>query len=267
MKEQSEHFEEFRIIESLKTKDPIIFLKSLVEILDKTEIEKLKGFIKDEDLQEDLLVLSTVFIKNFKTESIPKFLLNFETNLGKSEIPKFKNEKSVSEFLFFLSEIFQKETMPRQKLIQKKSIVDDFEVDPDTLNEWLLFFGKEQYLGRRDFNGLEWAEIVGDFIKVGNLQLEDLSPYHFKSYNKITIAKIIGNLSKGDKTHYRNLGLQTDEIDDLNLENKKFLRWLDKHHKLPFSLAYRYISLLLGNDNQNISVQKVFADYMSKEKN
>lgn len=266
MKEQLEYFKDLNIIESLKIKNPIIFLQAIVEILDDIEIEKLKEFLRDEDLKDDLLVLFTVITKNFKSESIPQFLLNFEKNLDKSEAPHFKNEKTIGEFLFFLRDIFEKEGMPRQKLIQKKSIVDDFNVDPDTLNEWLLFFEKEKYIGRRDFNGLEWSEIVQDFIKVGDLKLEDLAKYHFYSYNKITIAKIIGALSKGDKTHYRNLGLQTEEIDDLNPENKKFLLWLKNHNKLPFSLAYRYISLLLKSGNNNTLVETIFANYMNEEK-
>lgn len=264
MKEQFKDYENYNIIKSLKIKNPIRFLDSIVNILDKREIEKLKEFLIDEDLQADILLLAEIFSKNFDSKSIPEFLLNFEANLEKFQAPNYKNERLVGEFFFFLRRIYKKKIMPRQKLITKKSMVDDFNVDPDTLNGWLKFFGKERYTGRRDFNGLEWAEIVKDFVNVGDLKLEQLSQYHFNSYNKITIAEIIGDLSKGEKTQYRNLSLKTDNIDDLDPENEKFLLWLKKHHTLPFSLAYRYISLILKNTNQNISAKNIFEYYMSR---
>ena len=116
MKEPLEYFGDLNFIDSVKLKNTINFLQAIVAILDDIEIEKLKKFLGDEDLQDDLLVLSTVFAKNFKSESIPQFLLNFEKNLSKCEAPQFKNEKTIGEFLFFLRDIFQKETMPRQKL-------------------------------------------------------------------------------------------------------------------------------------------------------
>ena len=260
----TEHFEDLKFIKSLKTKNPISFLQSIAEILDKTEVEKLKEFLLDEDLQADILLLAEIFSKNFDSKSIPEFLLNFEANLEKCQTPNYKNERLVAEFFFFLRRIYNKKSMPRQKLITKKSMVDDFNVDPDTLNGWLKFFGKEKYIGRRDFNGLEWAEIVKDFVNVRDLKLEQLSQYHFNSYNKKTIAEIIGDLSKGEKTQYRNLSLKTDNIDDLDPENEKFLLWLKKHHTLPFSLAYRYISLILENTNQNISAKNIFEYYISR---
>lgn len=264
MTEHFEHFEDHKFIKSLKTKNPISFLQSIAEILDKTEVEKLKEFLLDEDFQADILLIAEIFSKNFDSKSIPEFLLNFEANLEKCQTPNYKNERLVAEFFFFLRRIYNKKSMPRQKLITKKSMVDDFNVDPDTLNGWLKFFGKKRYIGRRDFNGLEWAEIVKDFVNVGDLKLEGLSQYHFNNYNKITIAKIIGDLSKGEKTQYRNLSLKTENIDDLDPENEKFLLWLKKHHTLPFSLAYRYISLILENTNQNISAKNIFDYYMSR---
>ena len=264
MTEHFEQFEDLKFIKSLKTKNPISFLQSIAEILDKTEVEKLKEFLLDEDLQDDIFLLAKIFSGNFNSKSIPEFLLNFEANLDKCPSPHYKNKRLVAEFFFFLRRIYKKKNIPRQKLITKKSIVDDFDVDPDTLNGWLKFFGKERYIGRRDFNGLECAEIVKDFVNVGDLKLEQLSQYHFNSYNKITIAEIIGDLSKGEKSQYRNLSLKTENIDDLDPENEKFLLWLKKHRTLPFSLAYRYISLILEHSNQNISVKNIFEYYMSR---
>lgn len=266
MKEQFTHFEDYNFIESLKTKSPIPFINSIIKILNDKEKEQLKGFFEDEESSADLLLLFDKVSDHFHSENLPEFLLNVEKKLETFVAPEYKNDRAVAEFFFFVRKIYKKKVIPRQKLIQKKSIVDDFNVNPDTLNEWLLFFEKEKYIGRRDFDGLEWAEIVGDFIKVGDLKLEDLAQYHFYSYNKITIAKIIGDLSKGDKTQYRNLGLQTEEIDDLNPENKKFLLWLKSHNKLPFSLAYRYISLLLEGGKNDTSVESIFANYKHKDK-
>jgi hypothetical protein len=264
MKEKLTHLEDYNFIESLKTKNPVPFLKSIIKILDEKEIERLKVFLKDEELVADLLLVFGIISENFKSESIREFLLNYDKNLEKCQRPTYKNERSVVEFFFFARRIFKKNIIPRQKLISKKSMVVDFNVDPDTFNEWLLFFGKEIYIGRRDLNGLESAAIVKDFINVKNLKFEDLSQYHFNSYNRISIAKIIGDLYKSEKTLYRNLSLKTEDIDDLNPENQKFLEWLTKHRVLPFSLAHRYISLLLEKSDGDIKIKSVFEEYMKR---
>lgn len=266
MKEQFTQFEDYNFIESLKTKNPVPFLKSIIKILDEKEIERLKVFLKDEELVADLLLVFGIISENFKSESIREFLLNYDKNLEKCQRPTYKNERSVVEFFFFARRILKKNFIPRQTLISKKSMVVDFNVDPNTFNEWLLFFGKEKYIGRRDLNGLESAAILKDFINVGNLKIDDLSHYHFNSYNKITIAKIVGDLYKSKQTQYRNLSLKTEDIDDLHPENQKFILWLKTHHKLPFSLAHRYISLLLEKTNQDNSVEDIFANYMKQDK-
>lgn len=264
MKEQFTQFEDYNFIESLKTKNPVPFLKSIIKILDKKEKEKLKGFLKDEDLSADLLLLFDKVSVHFRCENLPELIITYVQKLENFVAPDYKNDRSVAEFYFFAIRVFRKNIIPRQTLISKKSIANDFNVDPKTLNHWLLFFDKKKYIGRKDFNGLEWGEIVKDFINVGNLKIDDLSHYHFYPYNRITLAKIIGDLSKADKTLYNDLQSKFDEIDVLNPENKDFILWVKKHRVLPYSLAYRYISLILKSGNYSISAETVFANYMTQ---
>ena len=116
MKEQFTQFEDYNFIESLKTKNPVPFLKSIIKILDEKEIERLKVFLKDEELVADLLLVFGIISENFKSESIREFVLNYDKNLEKCQRPTYKNERSVVELFFFARRILSSKFISSLKI-------------------------------------------------------------------------------------------------------------------------------------------------------
>lgn len=253
-----------QFIEAFKNKNRLKFIKSFLEILSENEIEYFKNVIQDEELYDDLMKISDFHNKNFTSKTMTDYLVNFKENLESNldKIPKLNNEKKISEFFLFIHKLFQKDIIPRQKLIQKKDIVEEFHVDSDTFNEWLKYFNKEHFIGQREFTSKEYAEMISDLVKVEGLDIEIIKKYHFQSYNKITIAQIVGDLSKSTKTNYKKLIEKTENIDDI--ANTKFINWIKTHNKLPFSLAYQWIELLIESDNNKINILYVFESYFNK---
>ena len=192
-----------QFIEAFKNKNRLKFVKSFLEILSENEIEYFKNVIQDEELYDDLMKIIEFHNTNFKSKTLSDYVVNFKENLESNldKIPKFNNEKKTSEFLLFIYNLYQKDIIPRQKLIQKKDIVEEFHVDSDTFNEWLKYFNKKHFIGKREFTSKEYAEMMSDLVKVEGLDIENIKKYHFQSYNKITIAQIVGDLSKSTKTN------------------------------------------------------------------
>ena len=134
-----------QFIEAFKNKNRLKFVKSFLEILSENEIEYFKNVIQDEELYDDLMKIIEFHNTNFKSKTLSDYVVNFKENLESNldKIPKFNNEKKTSEFLLFIYNLYQKDIIPRQKLIQKKDIVEEFHVDSDTFNEWLKYFNKK----------------------------------------------------------------------------------------------------------------------------
>ena len=267
MEELTPYFNDYQIFDSSKIKNPEKFLKLYLSSLEEQDLETLKKMTLNKESANDILKFGNLLIEYFKSDNPKEFLLNFEKNCEKALLnkPLFQNEENIIQFLNLIKKSADKQEFPRQKIFRKEMIVDEFGVDSKTFNNWLTFFGKENFIGRREFDSLEYASIVKDFIKVGKLDLEDLREYHYQAYNRIKIAEIIGDLSKSKKTNYRNLLLRKDEIDDYSPANKPFLDWLQNHRVLPFSLAYRYIDLILNSDEKkSVKIMEVFEAYFEK---
>lgn len=154
-----------QFIEAFKNKNRLKFVKSFLEILSENEIEYFKNVIQDE-LYDDLMKIIEFHNTNFKSKTLSDYVVNFKENLESNldKIPKFNNEKKTSEFLLFIYNLYQKDIIPRQKLIQKKDIVE-VHVDSDTFNEWLKYFNKKHFIGKREFTSKEYAEMMSDLVK------------------------------------------------------------------------------------------------------
>ncbi len=262
-----EEINPIQFIESFNNKNQLKFIKSFFEFLSEDDIEYFKIMIQDEELLQDLMKIIEFHNTNFKSKTLSDYLVNFKENLESNldKIPKFNNEKKISEFLLFIYNLYQKDFIPRQKLIQKKDVVEEFRVDSNTFNEWLKYFSKEYFIGQREFTSKEFAEIMSDLVKVEGLDIENIKKYHFQAYNKITIAKIVGDLSKSSKTNYKQLIEKTENIDDI--ANRKFIHWIKNHNKLPFTLAYQWIQLLISSNNkEKINALDIFDEYFARIK-
>ena len=257
-----------QFIEAFKNKNRLKFVKSFLEILSENEIEYFKNVIQDEELYDDLMKIIEFHNTNFKSKTLSDYVVKIKENLESKldKIPKFNNEKKTSEFLLFIYNLYQKDIIPRQKLIQKKDIVEEFHVDSDTFNEWLKYFNKKHFIGKREFTSKEYAEMMSDLVKVEGLDIENIKKYHFQSYNKITIAQIVGDLSKSTKTNYKKLIEKTENLDDI--ANTKFINWIETHNKLPFSLAYQWIELLISlkDNKEKINTLDIFDEYFTRIK-
>lgn len=257
-------YKEFYFIDSLKDKNTNKNIEKFLESLSEKEIENLKELSMNHDLLEDLQTFCHFFKNNFQSEDLFDFLINYENRLDESssKIPKFKDEKAMFSLFQFVSKIWKKNKFPRQKIISKSKTVGHFKVDSVTFNEWLKYFGKEEYLGRKEFTSKEWSEIINDLANVEGLKMKKIEKYRFQCYNKLEIAKIIFGVKLNKKTLYRKLQNKHLEIDDLNPQNKNFLAWIENHDKIPFSLAHQWISLLLlWQEEKEQSILQVFEKY------
>ena len=98
-----------QFIEAFKNKNRLKFVKSFLEILSENEIEYFKNVIQDEELYDDLMKIIEFHNTNFKSKTLSDYLVNFKENLESNldKIPKFNNEKKISEFLLFIYNYLQ----------------------------------------------------------------------------------------------------------------------------------------------------------------
>ena len=59
---------------------------------------------------------------------------------------------------------------------------------------------------------------------------------------------------------------KTENIDDI--ANTKFINWIETHNKLPFSLAYQWIELLISlkDNKEKINTLDIFDEYFTRIK-
>lgn len=253
---------------SSKEKYTIPYIKSVIKTIDKEVMAELETLANDDTFGQDISNIFFYFLENFTEKDIPTFLMSFETNLEKSSdnFPQIKNIEKIKLFFSIIEKLYIKGKIPRQKAIQRKSISDKFKIDPSTFNQWLIYFDLEKYIGLTEFTSKEYSEIIKALVYVNELEIEVLSEYHFQSYNKISLAEIIKSSEKSNKTKYKNLSSATERIDDI--KNEKLISWLETHHKMPFSIAYQWVSLILESQNNKehlkTEVSGIFKIYYSK---
>lgn len=237
------------------------FLKSL----DSEDAQLIESLANDEVFCTDLGNIFIYFKVNFDEEDISNFLISFSKNVENaiSEFPSIQNEKAIINFISLVSKIYEQNTISRFKIISRGEVVNKFNVDNSTFNNWLKYFHLDKYIGIRKFNSKEYQEIQKALIYVKGLKIEDLSPYHFESFNKEKIADIIFKTSSSSKSKYRKLLSKREEIDDLNPHNYKFLDWISTHHIIPFSIAFQFIELLTEKkfEDDNEIIFEVFKNY------
>lgn len=265
---ETEIYSQMKIIESFKDINPINLIEQLYKKSTNKEKEAIKSFFTDAELLKDLHISYQFFTKNFKSKNLQDFFMNCKEKSENNalELPSFNNRKKLLKFILWIQKIADNNEIPKYNIIGRKKILEDFDIDYDTLNQWLIYFGKEEYIGRRAFSSDEYALIIKDFITTDNVIIfENLEYYHFRTFNKIRIAEIIGDLTKSEKTNYDKLWKKSDYIDDHNPENKRLLDWIKKHHKMPFSLAYQWISLIIKefSKSNHLEVSEVFKLYFT----
>lgn len=256
-------------IESFKKKSAFSFVKSFIECLPEEDLATIMKMTEDKETSDDLAKLFFWFLNSQKSENIPEFLLNFSARLEQAmdTFPEVSNIENIKILAEIFDRVYTSGTLPRQKIIQRSQFFTDLGIDKETFNDWLLYFDFKKYEGQREFTSKEYAEIYRAIMYVEGLDVEKLEPYHFKAIDKLTIGKIIVGDSKSNQTVYRKLRKLTDEIDDLNPENQKLLDWVSTHRKLPFSVANRWVMLLLEvqNNPKVISTLEVFDEYFNRK--
>ena len=256
-------------IESFKKKSAFSFVKSFMKCLPEEDLATIMKMAEDRETSDDVAKFFFWVLNSQKSETIPEFLLNFSARLEQSmdTFPEFSNIENIKILAEIFDRVYTSGNLPRQKIIQRSQFFTDLDIDKETFNDWLLYFDFKKYEGQREFTSKEYAEIYRAIMHVEGLDVEKLKPYHFKAIDKLTIGKIIVGDSKSNQTVYRKLQKLTDEIDDLNPENQKLLGWVSSHRKIPFSLAHRWVSLLLEaqkHPNASNSLE-VFEEYFQQK--
>ncbi|GGG63824.1 hypothetical protein [Epilithonimonas arachidiradicis] len=263
---ETEMYSQMKIIESFKATNPRAFLKAFLSITTAKEREDLISIFRNEEIRNEFINIFNYMTENYKWKNIEDFIINIHSNLEKlkQKIPKDFNIEKYQPLLDIFQNILDRGENVKHNIAGKNTIIEDFGIDYDTLNEWLIYFEKENFVGKRSFNSKEYSFIIKDFINVNDeITIENIKRYHFKTYNKIKIAEIIGDVAKSEKTNYDNLWKKIESIDDLNPKNTKLLNWIKKHHKMPFSLAYQLVSLIIETlpENEKIEINDIFESY------
>lgn len=266
MEKEINNLENLKFVSSFVDKNSTKLVESFLEILTEKELQQCKGFTEDTELMADLNNLAIFNKQNFSVTYPTEYVERFISSLNNPECaaPELTNERKVVVFLNFIKKnSINKGKIPRQKIIQKGNVAKEFNIDLETLNEWLAFFGKS-YPKQREFTSLEYSEIVRDFVYVEGC--ESFEKYFTIAYDKSILSEIIGDPTKSSTTNYRNLLKNRIDLEGWDDKDEQFLRWMESHHKMPFSLAYRLISLIIKyNDKMKYKdIKTVFAEYWNR---
>ncbi|MBU4538139.1 MAG: hypothetical protein L6264_11010 [Weeksellaceae bacterium] len=252
-------------IDIFKKKSAFSFVKSFMECLPEEDLATIMKMAEDRETSDDVAKFFFWVLNSQKSETIPEFLINFPARLEQSmdTFPEFSNIENIKILAEIFDRLYTSGNFPRQKIIQRSQFFTDLDIDKETFNDWLLYFDFKKYNGQREFTSKEYAEIYRAIMYVEGLDIEKLKPYHFKGIDKLTIGKIIVGDSKSNQTVYRKLQKMTDEIDDLKPDNRKLIEWVSSHRKIPFSVAHRWVTLLLDaqNNPKAINTLEVFDEY------
>ncbi len=256
-------------IDSFKKKNAAPYIDSVLKNLPADDVAEITKLSENKEITDDLAKVFFWFINTHRSETIPEFLINFEkrNHEAQGNFPEISNVENIQKAAELFIRLYTSGKLLRQKLVQRSQIYRDFDIDKETLNDWLSYFELEKYHGQREFYTREYTEIRLAFTYVEGLNLETFKNYHFRGMDKLTIGKIIVGDSKSNQTVYRKLQKVTDEIDDLNPDNRKLIEWVCSHRKIPFSVAHRWVTLLLEaqNNPKAINALEVFEEYFSQK--
>lgn len=265
MEKENYDLSSLQFISSFADKDPTKFIKIFLEHLNEKELQQFKLLTEDSELMTDLSQLAVFHKENFSSvypkDYIEK-LDSFNNNPEPIQPPELKNGRKVALFFNFIKKLAEKESIPRQKIFQKSKIAEEFDIDLVTLNNWLAFFGIP-YPKQREFTSLEYKEIVKKFTTIEGVSCQKFKKYFYVCYNKSIISEIIGDPEKSPQTNYRHLLKNRIDAEGWDDNDEEFLQWVDSHHKMPFSLAYRLISLIIKYNSKmkDKDIETVFEEY------
>lgn len=254
-------------INSFKKKNAVPFVESALKSLSEEDYAEILKMAENKEMTEDLAKVFFWFVNTHRSETIPEFLINFEkrNHEAQGNFPEISNLENIQKAVELFIRLYTSGKLLRQKLVQRSQVCRDFDIDKETLNDWLSYFELDKYHGQREFYTREYTEIRFAFTYVEGLNLETFKYYHFKGVNRLTIAKIIVGDSQSNQTVYRKLQKLTEEIDDLKPDNRKLIEWVSSHRKIPFSVAHRWVTLLLDaqNNPKAINTLEVFDEYFN----
>lgn len=267
-KHNTESYKNFKIIDNFKDKDPLVIAKYFLKFLTYKQREEFLEIAGNEEIRNGIFVFFRFLIENFRGKNVEDFIVNLQNNIEKhmSEIPQdYDIEKYLPLFKFFEKIVNNSESL-QLNIVDRKTILDDFDIDTDTLSEWLVYFEKEKYLEKRSFTSNEYSSIIKDFVNPFGETTVEIDRFHFRTYNKKIISEILGDTTRSEKTNYNNLIIKTGNIDDL--KNEKLLHWIKKHNKMPFSIAYNWISLINKTlpEDERLEVSEMFFEYFKNKK-